>query len=171
MMTAPSLSIARELGRVLIEKKLQLTTAESCTGGLIASSLCAAGDTPEFYGSGFVTYTDEAKITVLEVSYDTIATCTAVSEQTVKEMAAGAQRRSGAHVSLAVSGYAGPDGGEDGTPAGTVWFAWQLPDNKVHTRVKHFEGDSESVVKEAAAYAMGTLIMLLNEEQPPLREA
>lgn len=162
-MTAPSLSIARELGRVLREKKLQLTTAESCTGGLIASSLCASEDTPEFFGSGFITYTDEAKIAVLEVSYETIATYTAVSEQTVKEMAAGAQRRSGAHVSLAVSGYAGPDGGADGTPAGTVWFAWLLPNNKIYTRVKGFSGDSESVIKEATVYSLGKLIILLKD--------
>lgn len=162
-MTAPSLSIARELGRVLREKKLQLTTAESCTGGLIASSLCASEDTPEFFGSGFITYTDEAKIAVLEVSYETIATYTAVSEQTVKEMAAGAQRRSGAHVSLAVSGYAGPDAGDDGTPVGTVWFAWLLPNNKIYTRVKSFKGDSESVIKEAAVYSLGKLIILLKD--------
>ncbi|MGK9174362.1 2-oxo-tetronate isomerase [Yokenella regensburgei] len=168
-MTEQTVSIARELGRVLTKKNLQLTTAESCTGGLIASSLCAAGDTPEYYGSGFITYTNEAKIAVLEVSYETIATWTAVSEQTVKEMAAGAQRRSGANVSLAVSGYAGPDGGEDGTPAGTVWFAWQLPDNKVHTQLKHFEGDSESVVKAAAAWAMSALITLLKDEGSPTR--
>ena len=62
-MTTPALSIANELGRLLTEKKLRLTTAESCTGGLVASALCAADDTPSFYGSGFITYTDDAKIT------------------------------------------------------------------------------------------------------------
>lgn len=160
-MTTPSLSIANELGRLLQEKKLQLATAESCTGGLIASALCAAENTPAFYSCGFITYTDEAKIRLLEVSTATIATHTAVSEQAVKEMAAGAQQRSGAHVSLAVSGYAGPEGGEDGTPVGTIWFAWQLPDNTLSTKVKHFDGDSEAIIKQATSYAMGTLIMLL----------
>ena len=80
-------------------------------------------------------------------------------------MAAGAIARSGADVSVAISGYAGPDGGEDGTPAGTVWFAWQLPDNVIVAKVKHFEGDSESVIKQAASYALATLIMLLTDEQ------
>ncbi|MCL5497776.1 2-oxo-tetronate isomerase [Escherichia coli] len=164
-MTTPDLSNANELGRLLTEKKLRLTTAESCTGGLVASSLCAADDTPSFYGSGFITYTDSAKITILDVKEETISAHTAVSEQTVKEMAAGAIARSGADVSVAISGYAGPDGGEDGTPAGTVWFAWQLPDNVIVAKVKHFEGDSESVIKQAASYALATLIMLLTDEQ------
>ena len=161
-MTTPSLSIANELGRLLIEKKLQLTTAESCTGGLIATAVCAADDTPLFYGSGFVTFTDEAKKTTLGVSEETLAAWTAVSEQTVKEMAAGAIACSKANVSLAVSGYAGPEGGEDGTPVGTVWFAWQLDDNQVYTKVKQFEGDSEAILKQATSYSLGALLMLLN---------
>lgn len=161
-MATPSLSIANELGRLLIEKKLQLATAESCTGGLIATAVCAADDTPLFYGSGFVTYTNEAKKITLGVSEETLATWTAVSEQTVKEMAAGAIVCSEANVSLAVSGYAGPEGGEDGTPVGTVWFAWQLDDNHVYTKVKHFEGDSEAILKQATSYSLGALLMLLN---------
>ena len=78
-MTTPALSIANELGRLLTEKKLRLTTAESCTGGLIASALCASDDTPSFYGCGFITYTDGAKITVLGVKEETISAHTAVS--------------------------------------------------------------------------------------------
>lgn len=164
-MTTPALSIANELGRLLTEKKLRLTTAESCTGGLVASALCAADDTPSFYGSGFITYTDGAKITILGVKEETISAHTAVSEQTVREMASGAIDRSGADVSLAISGYAGPDGGEDGTPAGTVWFAWHLPDDIVVAKVKCFAGDSESVIKQATSYSLGTLIMLLTDNQ------
>jgi len=162
-MTTPSVSIANELGRLLTEKKLQLATAESCTGGMIASSLCAAENTPSFYGSGFVTFTDEAKMIMLGVSRETLTEHTAVSEQAVIEMAAGAVRQSQAHIGIAVSGYAGPDGGEDGTPAGTIWFAWQLADNSVHTRVKQFTGDSEANIKEATNYALGRLIRLLAE--------
>ncbi|VVT51311.1 C-terminal domain of CinA paralog, YdeJ [Kosakonia radicincitans] len=162
-MTTPSLSIANELGRLLTEKKLQLATAESCTGGMIASSLCAAENTPSFYGSGFVTFTDEAKMIMLGVSRETLTAHTAVSEQAVIEMAAGAVRQSQTHIGIAVSGYAGPDGGEDGTPAGTIWFAWQLADNSVHTRVKQFTGDSEANIKEATNYALGRLIRLLAE--------
>ncbi|WP_312689507.1 2-oxo-tetronate isomerase [Kosakonia sp.] len=162
-MTNTFTSGASELGRVLVAKQLQLATAESCTGGLIASQLCAAEDTPSFYGSGFVTYTDEAKINMLGVNVQTLAAWTAVSEQVVKEMAAGAAERSGASVSLSVSGYAGPDGGEDGTPAGTVWFAWQLPDGNITTEKKHFSGDSETVIKQAASYALNNLITLLSE--------
>lgn len=164
-MTMPSASIANELGRLLTEKKLYLTTAESCTGGQIASALCAAKDTPSFYGSGFVTFTDEAKITTLGVKKKTIDTHTAVSQHTVIEMTAGALAHSGADVAIAVSGYAGPDGGEDGTSAGTIWFAWELPGSEAYTQCKKFEGDSEAVLLQAANYAMAGAIMLLEESK------
>lgn len=154
-------SVANELGKLLIEKKLLLTTAESCTGGHIASTLCAAGDTPSFYGTGFVTFNDDAKKTVLGVSPDTIDKYTAVSSQTVSEMSTGALRCAGAEVSLAVSGYAGPEGGEDGTPAGTVWFAWQLPEAKIYVKSAHFKGDCESVIMQATDYALTEMLALL----------
>lgn len=115
---------AKQAGIYLSRRGLRLATAESCTGGLITYMLCATEDTTAFYSSGFITYTNEAKQRMLGVSAETLRLYTAVSEQTVHEMAAGARERSGEDVSLSVSGYAGPDGGEDGTPPGTVWFGW-----------------------------------------------
>ncbi|NIY46874.1 2-oxo-tetronate isomerase [Cedecea colo] len=161
-----SSSVANELGKLLIEKKLFLTTAESCTGGHVASTLCAADDTPTFYGTGFVTFNDEAKKTVLNVSPETLDKYTAVSSQTVSEMSTGALRCASADVSLAVSGYAGPEGGEDGTPAGTVWFAWQLPEAKIYTRSAHFNGDCESVIVQATDYALAEMLSLLKQNNP-----
>lgn len=163
-MPTPALSIANELGRVLTEKHLQLATAESCTGGQIATTLCAADNASAFYGCGFVTCTDQAKIRLLAVNSETITACTAVSEQVVTEMATGAMQHSGADVSLAVNGYAGPEGGSDGAPVGTVWFAWAVSDDEMHTRVKQFEGDSEAIIKQATNYALGALIKLLAEK-------
>ncbi|RKQ38208.1 2-oxo-tetronate isomerase [Enterobacter sp. R1(2018)] len=165
-MKEPSPSVANELGKLLIERKLFLTTAESCTGGHIASTLCAVEDTPHFYGTGFVTFNDDAKKKVLGVRPETIDRYTAVSGQTVTEMAAGALRLSGADASIAVSGYAGPEGGEDGTPAGTVWFAWQLPDTEIYIKSAHFKGDCQSVIVQAAEYALAGMLMLLGQSNP-----
>ncbi|MEB5921613.1 2-oxo-tetronate isomerase [Franconibacter daqui] len=146
-------------------KGLKLATAESCTGGLIAYSLCATGDTTDFFSSGFTTYTNKAKQNMLGVSEETLRLYTAVSEQTVKEMAQGARDRSGEDVSLSVSGYAGPDGGEDGTPAGTVWFGWALNDGRLVAEKRHFNGDPKTVIDQAAAFALERLIELLKEQE------
>ncbi|WP_409521068.1 2-oxo-tetronate isomerase [Pseudescherichia sp.] len=153
--------LANELGDLLTSKKLRLTTAESCTGGLLGSTLCAAKDTPSFFGSGFITFTDEAKMTLLNVNPETLAKHTAVSKATVEEMAAGAVRVSGEDIGIAVSGYGGPDGGEDGTPAGSVWFGWALPGNNVYTSLQHFEGDCTEVLAQAVKYAIVMLLFRL----------
>ncbi|MBB3323509.1 MULTISPECIES: 2-oxo-tetronate isomerase [Atlantibacter] len=147
---------ADELGKLFIAKKLRLTTAESCTGGQLAVALCAAENTPDFYSCGFITFNDEAKSTLVNVRPETLARYTAVSQQTVEEMVAGALARSGEDIGVAISGYAGPDGGPDGTPAGTVWFAWGHADN-IKTAVKRFEGDSVEVLQQAVVYALSML--------------
>ncbi|WP_312979230.1 2-oxo-tetronate isomerase [Atlantibacter sp.] len=147
---------ANELGKLLIARQLRLTTAESCTGGQLAVALCAAENTPDFYSCGFITFNDDAKSKLVNVKPETLARYTAVSQQTVEEMVAGAIERSGENIGVAISGYAGPDGGPDGTPAGTVWFAWGHAHN-IKTAVKRFEGDSVSVLQQAVVYAISML--------------
>ncbi|WP_200553033.1 2-oxo-tetronate isomerase [Kosakonia sp. LAM2021] len=162
LLCLPIPMLAAQLGELLTQKQLRVTTAESCTGGQIATALCAAGDTPAFFGCGFVSFTDEAKSTLLHVKRETLARWTAVSEQTASEMVQGACAVSHEPVGIAVTGYAGPDGGEDGTPAGTVWFAWALPGQAPITALRHFAGDCESVIEQSVKYALATLITLLN---------
>ncbi len=106
-----------------------LTTAESCTGGLIASMLTRIPGSSAAFHAGFVTYANDIKTAVLGVQETTLATHGAVSEEVVREMALGALERSRADYAVAVSGIAGPDGGTGDKPVGTVWLAWGSADN------------------------------------------
>ncbi|EOC1325271.1 CinA family protein [Cronobacter dublinensis] len=156
---------AKQAGIYLSQRGLRLATAESCTGGLITYTLCATEDTTAFYSSGFITYTNEAKQRMLGVKEETLRLYTAVSEQTVHEMAAGARERSGEDISLSVSGYAGPSGGEDGTPPGTVWFGWGMPGLETVAEKRHFNGDPKTVIDQAAVFALERLVELLKERE------
>ena len=118
--------------QLLRERGATLTTAESCTGGLIASMLTRIPGSSEGFQAGFVTYSNAIKHSVLSVSEKTLADHGAVSEQVVREMARGALELSGAHYTIAVSGIAGPDGGTPDKPVGTVWLAWGRRD-LIHT--------------------------------------
>ncbi|EMQ8223499.1 2-oxo-tetronate isomerase [Escherichia coli] len=148
-------NLTSALSQRLIADQLRLTTAESCTGGKLASALCAAEDTPKFYGAGFVTFTDQAKMKILSVSQQSLERYSAVSEKVAAEMATGAIERADADVSIA-----GPEGGEDGTPAGTVWFAWHIKGQN-YTAVMHFAGDCETVLALAVRFALAQLLQLL----------
>jgi nicotinamide-nucleotide amidase len=102
----------------------KITTAESCTGGLIASMLTTVSGSSEVFEAGFVTYSNEIKAQMLGVKSSTLDQHGAVSEPVVREMVRGALDRSGADLGVAVSGVAGPTGGSEEKPVGTVWLAW-----------------------------------------------
>ncbi|CHC18631.1 competence damage-inducible protein A [Salmonella enterica subsp. enterica serovar Typhi] len=95
-------SLTKKLGDLLVNQKLRLTSAESCPGGKLASALCAAEDTPSFYGVGYVTFTDEAKAKILRVQRHSLAEHTAVSEAVVTEMAQGAKDQAEVTAAMAV---------------------------------------------------------------------
>ena len=116
--------LARSLQRALLDRKMLVTTAESCTGGLIASLITREAGSSQVFGSGFVTYSNAAKHSVLSVPEATLAQHGAVSEPVAHAMLTGALEISGAHMGIAVSGIAGPGGGSDDKPVGTVWMAW-----------------------------------------------
>uniref|UniRef100_A0A483K831 2-oxo-tetronate isomerase n=1 Tax=Klebsiella quasipneumoniae TaxID=1463165 RepID=A0A483K831_9ENTR len=148
--------LTAEVARALIARGWRLTTAESCTGGNLAAALCAQADTAAFYDTGVVTFSDEAKRNVLQVRAETLAKHSAVSEACVKEMSSGMLAIAGADIAIAISGYAGPEGGEDGTPAGTVWFAWNFR-GQIETQRLRFTGDCETVVAKAVRFALAAL--------------
>lgn len=154
-------NLTSALSHLLITQQRRLATAESCTGGKLASALCAAEDTPKFYGVGYVTFTDQAKMKVLGVSPQTLEQHTAVSEEVAAGMAAGARERAEVDMSIAITGYGGPEGGEDGTPAGTVWFGWNI-NGQSYTAMQHFDGECETVLAFAVRFALAQLLALLH---------
>ncbi|HAJ75877.1 MAG TPA: damage-inducible protein CinA [Gammaproteobacteria bacterium] len=154
--------LVQQLADKLLAKKLIMATAESCTGGWIAQSLTALAGSSNWFDSGFVTYSNDAKQRMLNVpaalfEFDGPG---AVSEETVLSMTRGALDNSRANVTVAVSGIAGPDGGSDDKPVGTVWIAWQWED-KALARCFQFSGDREAVRLATVAAALQGMLALL----------
>ncbi len=125
--------LAQRVLELLQQQGKTLTTAESCTGGLIASMLTRVPGSSEAFHAGFVTYANDIKTSVLGVLPETLSRHGAVSEEVVREMALGALQRAGADYAIAVSGIAGPEGGSPEKPVGTVWLAWGEA-RELHTR-------------------------------------
>ena len=132
-------SMEEVVGRLLIEKKLKLAVAESCTGGLIGHRITNIPGCSQYFVGDLVTYSNDVKSGVLGVSEETLKAHGAVSEECVREMAAGVRKRTGANVSVATSGIAGPDGGTPDKPVGTVCIALSA-DDQSFTRRYQFRG-------------------------------
>lgn len=148
------LAAAQALAGSLAQQRLLLTTAESCTGGGIAETLTGIAGASAWFDRGFVTYSNEAKLSMLGVLQSTLDRFGAVSEATALEMARGAISHSGAHVSVAVTGIAGPDGGTPDKPVGTVWIAWGQKLGYAEARRFQFDGDRNAVRQQAILEAI-----------------
>ncbi len=142
-----------ELAEQLKMRHWKLATAESCTGGGIAAACTDLAGSSQWFDCGFVTYSNEAKMKLLDVEAATLEQVGAVSEQTVREMVAGAVSNSAADVAVATSGIAGPGGAVPGKPVGTVWFAWGNH-RRLHSEVCYFDGDREAVRQQAVMHAI-----------------
>lgn len=138
----------------LLADGLLLVTAESCTGGLIAAACTALPGSSRWFDRGFVTYSNDAKQQMLGVPADTINKFGAVSSETVMAMAFGALAHSKADIAISVSGVAGPDGGSDAKPVGTVWFGLARRGVNVEARLQHFDGERAAVREQALEYAL-----------------
>lgn len=147
----------------LLAKGYTVTTAESCTGGLIAATLINVSGVSEIYKEGYITYANEAKEKLLGVSRKTLEKHGAVSEETAREMAEGAAKSAGAEVSLVSTGIAGPSGGTKEKPVGLVYLGCCLK-GKVTVRKENFHGDRESIRRQAATSALELLLTVLSEE-------
>jgi PncC family amidohydrolase len=115
--------VEEEVGALLTEQGLTLTTAESCTGGLLAHRITNVPGSSAYYLGGFIAYANEAKEALLGVDHETLLAFGAVSEETAREMARGARQRLGAEVAVSVTGIAGPTGGTPEKPVGLVYIA------------------------------------------------
>jgi nicotinamide-nucleotide amidase len=156
-------TLAEQVGATLKAHGMMLATAESCTGGGIAQALTDISGSSSWFERGFVTYSNLAKVEMLGVRQTTLDAHGAVSEATVREMAAGALQHSHAQVAVAVSGIAGPTGGTAEKPVGTVWFGWALRDGEVHARLHHLSGDRAAVREQSVGIALQGLLNLMNK--------
>ena len=155
--------LARRLGRRLRARDLTLATAESCTGGWLAKTLTDPPGASHWLLAGWVVYSNASKTRELGVRATTLARYGAVSEATVRELAAQARRRAGTDLAVAISGIAGPGGATPGKPVGTVWFAFARRAGRagrgaaVDAVRKRFRGDRDTVRRKAVAFALRRL--------------
>ena len=131
------------------QKKWQLATAESCTGGLIGGALTDIAGSSDVFDRGFITYSNKAKARVIGVSTETLRSFGAVSEETAREMALGALKTAGANLTVAVTGIAGPGGGGPGKPVGLVHFAVATEDGVAEHRKMEYGDLGRSEVRLA----------------------
>lgn len=147
-------TLARETGDFLRTRGLMLVTAESCTGGWLAKAITDLAGSSAWFERGFITYSNDSKTEVLDVAPRTLDTHGAVSEETAREMTAGALRRSRGDLAIAITGVAGPDGGTPDKPVGTVWIAWRRRDAEGLAAHFRFEGDRDCVRRASVIAAL-----------------
>jgi nicotinamide-nucleotide amidase len=143
-----------------------LTTAESCTGGLIAATCTELAGSSAWFERGFVTYSNAAKCEQLGVAANLIEQHGAVSEPVARAMATGALAHARAQVAIAVTGVAGPSGGSADKPVGTVWFGFALPSG-VFTEVRCFDGDRAAVRQATVHHALARVAELIQAPAQP----
>lgn len=155
--------LAEQLGQALVKKKAVIATAESCTGGGIAEAITRISGSSLWFEAGFITYSNKQKNTMLAVPERLFAEVGAVSQAVVEAMALGALKKSGAHYAVAVSGVAGPTGGTEEKPVGTVWLAWAYAEKTVSLKM-HYNGDRQSIRAQTIETALAGALALLNEQ-------
>lgn len=153
--------LAAKLGASLTNKKLWITTAESCTGGGISYALTDTAGSSAYIDRCFVTYSNDAKHELLGVKQEILEQFGAVSKETIEQMADGAINATNADVAIAVSGIAGPGGGTKDKPVGTVWVAVKVLDK---LSVEHclFAGNRSEVRSQVIEYSLKKAIELIN---------
>lgn len=149
-----------QIGELLRAQQLKLATAESCTGGLIASRITDVPGSSEYFLGGVTAYAYEAKVALLQVSWNTLHNFGAVSRETVLEMANGVRQALQADVALSVSGIAGPGGGLPGKPVGTTWIGLATGHGE-WARLFCFGGDRLQNKSSSAEAALGMLVEYL----------
>ena len=154
-------ALAADIGATLGQRGQMLATAESCTGGWVATTLTAIAGSSRWFERGFVTYANAAKEEMLGVPATTLQRHGAVSQATARAMAQGALAHSRADWALAITGIAGPGGGSPEKPVGTVCFAWAGRERGCCAQTLRLAGDRAAVRAQAVAHALRVQIDLL----------
>ena len=157
-------SLEVKIGKLLLVSGFKLATAESCTGGLVGDRLTNIAGSSDYYLGGIIAYAYEAKVALLDVSWDTLRQYGAVSRETVLEMARGARKALSADIAVSVSGIAGPGGGLPGKPVGTTWFGLATGDGE-WAQVYCFPGDRIENKSLSAQAALKLVYDYLNGER------
>jgi nicotinamide-nucleotide amidase len=147
---------AKKLTELLTSKNMSIAIAESCTGGSLSSSLTSIPGASSYFNCGFITYSNQSKVNMLNVDSQTIELFGAVSEKVAYEMAMGAGQNSKSHLAISVTGIAGPSGGTPEKPVGMVCFGFYV-DGNVTTTTQFFSGVRSEIVSESIAFALTEL--------------
>lgn len=153
--------LVMECGELLRAKKWKLVTAESCTGGLISARCTDVPGSSDWFAGSIIAYSNNVKLSLLGVAGDVLKRLGAVSEEVVTSMATRVLTTIGGHVSVAVSGIAGPTGGTEDKPVGTVWIAWATWEDTLRTELFYFEGDRAEVREQAVRAALQGVVSML----------
>jgi nicotinamide-nucleotide amidase len=156
-------SVEVQIGHLLRKRELKLALAESCTGGLIGDRITNVPGSSEYFLGGIVAYAYEVKVALLAVSWDTLNTKGAVSQETVLEMARGARRILNTDIAVSVTGIAGPGGGTPEKPVGTTWIGLVAKEGE-WTRLFQFSGNREQNKISSANAALQTLLDYLQDQ-------
>lgn len=154
--------LALAVGEALLHSKQVLTLAESCTGGLVSALVTEISGSSQWFDSGMVTYSNQAKQDLLGVQETSLVKFGAVSEEVAAEMALGAIKQGRANVAASITGIAGPTGGTPEKPVGTVCFAWVRDQSKLITKTCHFSGNRQQVREQAAHECLLGVLDTLN---------
>jgi nicotinamide-nucleotide amidase len=160
----PLHDLAEQVGSALAARGLRLCVAESCTGGWVAKTVTDIPNSSQWFDRGFVTYSNEAKQGMLDVSADILDAHGAVSEPVVQAMVRGALAHSHADIAVAISGVAGPTGGTPAKPVGTVWLAWGRRGGAPWSSCVHLDGDRATVREGAVVVALQGILDALERQ-------
>ena len=152
--------LSRNLGLQCQNHSIKLATAESCTGGLLSSAITACDGSSKWFERGFVTYSNEAKMSLLNVDQNLFEKFGAVSSQVAQQMAIGAIRNSYADISISITGIAGPSGGSLEKPVGTVYFACADKNKIIFEHKSELMGSRHEIREKAVLFSLNTLLKL-----------
>ncbi len=155
--------LSQQVGECLLDKQAILATAESCTGGGISQAITGVAGSSQWFDRAFITYSNQAKHEMLNVSHETLNSYGAVSEQTAKEMVEGALANSSATIAVAVTGIAGPTGAVEGKPVGTVCFGIKEKSLPTHAYTLFFSGTRQQIRQQAVIEALNSVHKILKK--------